>query len=389
MDIKFMKPLRRSVQSSIHNLEPPKSDSEFEDLCLDIFKLILKGGGIKLYNKVTPGYVTYKGTKGDKQYGIDIKCQTSLAVAQCKLVKDLFPNDLDKELVKLIKYKGEVSHYFFLISNDRVKSSLQDWVDERNRETEEKASKDKRFPVKPAERLPWFNIMGWSEIKNYLLENTLLSLKWGALQGVANKYYYLPGLKIEKLEGAITNLQVGTQGEPCTASVFGGRSLTDQLNLAEISRMGLESKILTCTLGEISRFIKLYDESLCVARTYRNTLQKLESEDLIVFEEGLGQLNNLAFHSARIYALQYLKEAYRAAHTLADLLWFDENCSSEETEVEDYGYGCADIPTGFMLFNFTHPDEVHPPWFVNPQSVQESASILVEAINKFRSMAAG
>lgn len=379
-----MKPLRRSIQSSIHNLEPPESDPEFEDICLDLFALILKSHKVKIYNKISPGYITYKGTKGDKQYGFDVRCKSSLAVAQCKLVKDLFPSDLDAELTKLEGYKEPVSDYFFLISTDRVKSSLQKWVDKKNKETEEKASKDKRFPVEPAVRLPWFHIIGWTEIKNYLLESTLLSLKWGALQGAVNKYYYLPGLDAVKLENAIKNIHLGSEGKLCSASISGGESLTKQLNIAEISKLGLESKVHVNTLRGILDFIQMYDESYSIAQTYRGTLQKLESEDLIIFEEGLSQLNTLSFHSARIYVLQYLKRAHYAACTLRNLLSLDENYSCEETALEIYEDGFEEISTGYFLFNFNEPDEVHPPWYVNPKSVQESASILVKALQKFR-----
>lgn len=384
-----MKPLRRSIQSSLHNFEPPESDQEFEDICRDLFELILKSRAVGIHNKISPGYITYKGASGDKQFGFDVRCKTSLAVAQCKLVKDLYPGDLDDELIKLKKYKGVVSHYFFLISNDRVKASLQDWVDDRNKETEEQVGKDKRFPVEPGVRLPWFHIMGWTEIKNYLLESTLLSLKWGALQGAVNKFYYLPGFDAEKLESAIDNIRHGRVGQPCSMSISGGRSLTDRLEVADISRIGQESKIHISTLDGICEFVGLYDENLRIAKTHRVALQKLDSEDLIVFEEGLSELNTLAYHSARICALQYLKQAYHAARALKDMLMLDEDHFSAEVMVEDYDIGVSEISTGYLLFNFDAPDEIHPPWYINPQSAQESASRLVNEIQKFRSLTVG
>jgi hypothetical protein len=378
-----MNPLRRSLQSSIHNHRPPESDPEFEDICLDLFELILKNHDIKIYNKIGPAYITYKGSKGDKQYGFDIKCKSSLAVAQCKLVDDLFPSDLQKELKKLLEYKGIVSHYFFLISNDRVKSSLQDWVDEKNSETEVKINEDKRFPVEPADRLPWFHIIGWTEIKNYILESTLLTLKWGVLEGLTTKYPYLHGLNTDKLKLAIKNIALTSEIPPCSKAISGYDSLTNSLNPGEILKLGFESKIDFNTLKGISNFIQLYDETYNISQTYSNTLKKLDSEDTIIFEEGLDQLNTISRYSARIYALQYLRKAYLAARALNNILFIDEDYSYPETFTQNYEDGFEEIPTGYLLFNFSNPTEVNSPWYIDPTTVQQSASILATELQNF------
>jgi hypothetical protein len=375
-----MKPLRRSLQSSIHNHQPPESDPEFEDICLDLFELILKNHNIKIHNKISPTYITYKGTKGDKQYGFDIKCKSSLAVAQCKLVEDLYPGDLEQELQKLLDYKGVVSHYFFLISNDRVKSSLQKWVDEKNSETEEKARQDKRFPVEPAIRLPWFHIIGWTQIKNYILESTLLTLKWGVLEGLTNKYPYLQGLDIDKLQHSIKNIELASESLLCSKATSGVESLTNSLNRGEILQLGLDSKIHFNTLKGISDFIQLYDETYTISQTYNNTLKKLDSEDPITYEEGLDQLNTLSRYSARILALQYLRQPYFAARNLNNVLFIDEDYSYPETFTQDYEDGFDEIQTGYLFFNFSNPEELSPPWYINPIPVQESASILAQAL---------
>lgn len=375
-----MKPLRRSIQSSIHNITPPESDPEFEDICLDLFKFILKDHNVKIHNKISPNYTTYKGTKGDRQYGFDIKCKASLAVAQCKLVEDLYPGDLEKELKKLQKYKGVVSHYFFLISNDRVKSSLQDWVDQKNNETEEKANEDKRFPVEPAVRLPWFHIIGWTEIRNYLLESTLLSLKWGALQSLTNKYPYLHGLDINRLKIAVENIYQTSESLSCSKAISGCESLTSQLNHDEISQLGRSSRISLFTLNGVSNFIKLYEEAHKIAQTYHSTLKKLDSEDPITYEEGLCQLNTLSFYSARIFALQYLRKAYHAAFDLNDILFRDEGYYYEETYGEECEGGFDEFPTGYLLFNFSNPDGNDGPWYINPTSVKESAFTIAKML---------
>ncbi|WP_155499999.1 hypothetical protein [Pseudomonas chlororaphis] len=375
-----MKPLRRSIQSSIHNIKPPESDPEFEDICLDLFKFILKDHNVKIHNKISPSYTTYKGTKGDRQYGFDIKCKSSLAVAQCKLVEDLYPSDLEKELEKLHKYKGVVSNYFFLISNDRVKASLQDWVDKKNSETEDKANEDKRFPVEPAVRLPWFHIIGWTEIRNYLLESTLLSLKWGALQSLTNKYPYLHGLDINRLKTAVENLYQTSESLSCSKSISGCESLTSQLSHDELSQLGHSSRISLFTLNGISNFIKLYEETHEIAQTYHSTLKKLDSEDLITYEEGLTHLNTLSLYSARIFALQYLRRAYHAAYDLNEILLRDEDYYHEETYNEECEGGFNEFPTGYLLFNFSNPDENDGPWYIDPTSVQESASIVIKML---------
>jgi hypothetical protein len=375
-----MKPLRRSLQSSIHNHQPPESDPEFEDICLDLFELILKNHDVKIHNRISPTYITYKGTKGDKQYGFDIKCKSSLAVAQCKLVKDLHPSDLEQELQKLLNYKGVVSHYFFLISNDRVKSSLQKWVDEKNSKTEERAQKDKRFPVEPAIRLPWFHIIGWTEIKNYILESTLLTLKWGVLEGLTNKYPYLQGLEIDKIQLAIKNIELTSESLPCSKAISGCESLTNSLMPDEILQLGRESKIHFNTLEGISNFLQLYDEAYNISQTYNNTLKKLDSEDPITYEDGLDQLNTLSRYSARILALQHLRQPYFAARKLNKILFIDEDYSYPETFTQDYEDGFDEIPTGYLVFNFSNPEELSPPWYINPTTVQESASILAEAL---------
>ncbi|WP_139207963.1 MULTISPECIES: hypothetical protein [unclassified Pseudomonas] len=380
MEYSVMKPLRRSIQSSIHSVKPPESDPEFEDICLDLFKFILKDHNVQIHNKISPSYVTYKGTKGDRQYGFDIKCKASLAVAQCKLVEGLYPSDLEQELTKLKKYQGVVSHYFFLISNDRVKSSLQVWVDEKNSETEEKANEDKRFPVEPAVRLPWFHIIGWTEIRNYLLESTLLSLKWGALQSLTNKYPYLHGLDISRLKIAVENIYQASESLSCSIAVSGCESLTSQLNHNEISQLGRSSRVSSFTLNGVSDFIKLYEEAHKIAQTYHGTLKKLESEDPITYEEGLSQLNTLSLYSARIFALQYLRRAYLAALDLNDILFRDEGYYHEETYGEEGEGGFDEFLTGYLLFNFSNPDENDSPWYINPTPVQESASTLVKML---------
>lgn len=378
-----MKLLTRSIQSSIQNLKKPESDPEFEDICLDLFKYILKGHKIGIHNKIGPSYITYKGAKGDKQYGFDIRCKSSLAVAQCKLVKELKPNDLDKELKKLKEYTSPVSHYFFLVSSDKVKSSLQDWVDEKNQETEENSRVIKRFPVEPAVRLPWFHILGWTEIKNYLLESTLLSIKWGALPAATNKYYHLQGLDYEKLEYAIRSFRAGCKSQPCSTTISGFESITNTLNTDEISTLGTEEKIHSSTLEGIEKFIEIYNASLSVLQTHTDTMKKLESEDLIIFEEGLSQLNNISFHSARIYAIPYLKRAHNAARALINLLCRDENYFHSENVIEDQEDGFEEIFTGYLFFNFSAPNEVHPPWYIEPKSVQHAAAVLVGELNSF------
>lgn len=384
MEHRVIKPLGRSIVSSIQNIRPPDNEAVFEDICLDIFRLILKKQKVKVYNKISPGYITYKGVSGDKQYGFDIKCKASLAVAQCKLVKDLYPSDLDEEVRKLKKYRGEVSHYFFLISNDRVKDSLQQWVDERNEETEEKIRKDKRFPVRPDICLPWFHILGWTEIKSHLLESSLLCMKWGALEGVAAKYPYLQGLDIEKIDGAIRSLESGCKVPPCSTAISGGMSLTQQLDIDVIARLGLEARVHVNTLSDISRFVTLFDDSCRVAQTYKNTMYKLESEDPITYSDGLEQLNTISYHSARIFVLPHLRQAYCAARDLVRALNREDFFYEELYPVDDE-QGFYEIPTGMLIYNFVSPEEVQPPWYIDPALIQKSALRLVKELEGFRS----
>ncbi|MBE7376594.1 hypothetical protein [Pseudomonas lopnurensis] len=379
----MIKPLGRSISSSIQNLRPPDSETVFEDFCLDLFKIILKKEKIAIYNKVSPGYITFKGASGDKQYGIDIKCKTSLAVAQCKLVKDLYPSDLDEEIVKLKKYGAAVSHYFFLISNERVKSSLQDWVDERNKETEEIQRKERRFPVTPDICLPWIYILGWTEIKSHLLESPLLCMKRGALDGFAARYPYLQGLDIERLDWAIKKLNSAINAAPCSVTISGCRSLTDQLDVEALRQLGLNPRVNISILKGLNYFVELFDASHSVAQTYDETIRKLWSEDPITYSEGIRQLNLISYHSARIYALPYLRQAYCAAkYLLRNLNQNDFFYDELETYDDEQGY--CETYTNFRIYNFVNPNEDNPPWYLPPAAIQKEALRLVKELEYFR-----
>ncbi len=302
---------------------------------------------------------------------------------QCKLVKDLYPSDLNEEIIKLKKYSGAVSYYFFLISSERVKSSLQDWVDERNKETEEILRKEKRFPVSPDICLPWIFILGWTEIKSYLLENTLLCMKWGALDGLAARYPYLQGLDIERLDCAIKNLKSGSKLAPCSVTISGGRSLTYQLDIEALRQLGSIPRVSLSILRGLDDFVRLFDDSHNVAQTYGETLQKLGSEDPITYSEGIHQLNLISYHSARIFALPSLRRAYHAAQYLLRTL-NQEGFFYDEFDTYDDEQGYYEIYTGSRIYNFVNSNEDDPPWYIAPAPIQKEVLKLVKELECFR-----
>lgn len=380
-----MKSLGRSISRNINNIHPPKNQAEFEDICLDLFEAILKTHKIGIHNKIATHYITYQGTAGDKQYGFDIKCKTSLAVAQCKLVQTLQPSDLDIELGRLLEAPNEVSHYFFLISNDRVKLSLQKWIDVKNNETSTCFTDSHSFPEKPSIRLPWFHILGWSEIKNFILESTFHSLKWGVLSGFDNLYPYLQGLDIESIKTAISNIESGKtpSAQPSATAVSGGLSLLGSIDIKALRHIGTHNKIHQNTLEEVVKFVTLFEEAKDIASSYSYALKNLDSEDNIIFDKGLAQLNQISFFSARILAIQYLTNQYNTANALLDLLYHEDYFENEsDTDIDEQGRQ-FEYYTGYHYYNFHDKDQSGTPWYTNPITASKLANRLAASITNF------
>lgn len=378
-----MRPLFRAMSSALEHFIPPKRGDGFEDLCLDVFEYVLKKRGIPLVGEGF-SHMDARGVSGDDQAGIDILDPATLAVAQCKNQKVISPSNLQSEVEKLLLYDDGVSHYFFLISHERVRKSLQDWVRNSNRKNLAGADGVPLTPCRPAERLPKFHIVGWGELKGYLLESNFLMWKWGLAHPVIHQYPYLPALDVrflvETIE-AIKSRSINTldRRESKDAVV----AMLRNVDLDALANIVVDEKVHREVFDNLGQLVDEWRQVLSVAKTYSTAVRDVDSRDPIIMEQGCALMNDLARYLPRMSVLLYLREICRASDELLKIFqdeesrdweWITVNVNGEEREVEG---------DSTLVFNFSHTDWSNP-YYVDPQRVERLVGEIVSRVDKAR-----
>ncbi|WP_141213422.1 hypothetical protein [Pseudomonas mandelii] len=378
-----MKPLFRALSSALEHLIPPKRGEGFEDLCLDVFEYVLKKRGIPLSGDCFAN-MDARGVSGDGQTGIDIWDPATLAVAQCKNQKDIYPSHLDAEAEKLLAYDDRVSHYFFLISHERVRRTLQDWVKITNQKNEHSNTEGGSLPCQPSERLPKFHIVGWGELKGYLLESNFLMWKWCLAHPVIHHYPYLPSLDIKFLVESFEKTKVKSINTPSRReSKDAVAGMLRSIDIDALANIVTDGKVLRNVFDGLNQFVDEWRETLNVARTYSVAVEDIDSRDPIIMERGCSLMNELARHLPRISILRYLHEVYRACDDFLKVFREEDSYAREYVTVEEHGEEREFEGDTTLLFNFSNTDWTSP-YYIDPKYVNGLLGKIIELVTKTR-----
>lgn len=135
----------------MYKLFPIDNWEIFEQLCLDLWNNLLEEHTVKKF-----------GRRGQKQKGLDITCKLNDEIIgiQCKCVKDLDTDDIDKELEKLEELTIELKEYI-IATTYPTDAKLDEYVMEK--------SQEKEYPFE-------MTIYFWEDIVNELFKDENLNL---------------------------------------------------------------------------------------------------------------------------------------------------------------------------------------------------------------------
>lgn len=381
-----MKKLLPAVENRLRRFPPPIDHKEFETLCVDVFEYVLKERKIPILNKAHTRISTY-GTSGDKQYGIDVRDPATLAVAQCKKEEVITPGKLQKELDKLFDYEKDVSHYFFVIKHDFVKTTLSDWVDDKNAEAQNERNDSTPYPCRPSIALPELHILGWDELRSYLGQSTFLLWKWQVCTPVGQNFH-LEGLDVKALDLEVRryNKKIDpAEDAPSLEAVHAFESLFETIYVDDLRAIGKSPLIHVGVINGIQSFLDAMKETYRVICTYDEAITKIDKRDLVVVEQGYQLLNDLARQKARIAAFPYLRNIRNSCRRLIQILtargfsdWEPEFITDEFGEEHEVDGGT------FLRYNFNIKKSRSNLGYTDPNEVTALTHKIVSEINDIK-----
>lgn len=321
---------------STRDKEPPKTWSEFEEFCTDVFPLVQSAYGIARIGYVKSWLSAGYGKVGNAQWGVDLFDYFSTATVQCKLVEKFTKGDLLNELKELRKYPYRISAHFFMTSLDETDRKVLDEIRFHNEKLTVVGANDWPMPELPGSRLPKLYVLNWPDLKRLLVKDFFLASKWG-FRPFEGRYIHLHGLDINSLERAVRSRScflppnIGGKTPHVAEAIL---RITDMLDVVEISKIGSADFVLTKTLEGMFAFIENIEGAIRAAGQFDSALGNSSSLDSYSRHQALDKLNSIAMYYQRIDALKYLHRLYDSVKVLAGQLDSESYYYHPEEEVE-------------------------------------------------------
>ncbi|MFG0548920.1 hypothetical protein [Pseudomonas sp. yb_9] len=364
-----------AAEDRLKKFHHPVEARDFETLCEDVFEFVLQARNISVINPGC-GRIGLYGKSGDSQHGIDIRDPATLSVAQCKKQRVISCKMLEAELEKLKGYKGGVSHYFFMVSEDFVGKTLIEWIEKQNALNIKRRRDSFKNACEPAVAMPELHIVGWNEIRGYLAQSTHLLWKWGFQVPPGCDFSFSPaelrGLAevIESLEKPVDLANFSPNHETVDAI----QSLISKADLVEIKKLGRQEIVDASVVDWLRKFVEELRKVFQVGQKFDEAMRKVKSRDLVVSKEGYLQLNELMLNKARLSAYPVLRGLYFNSKRLLRVLSEDGISLLEPEEIEG-SEGVVDVEGYSKLrFNFTKKGRYYGVYYTNPKIMVELAS---------------